>query len=205
MIKNEYLQCIKAYNVAPDRGLILWSEVEKNYSQTDRHHHTLTHLESLVSELLPLKDRFENWCTIVFAIVYHDIIYRSWKKNNEEKSADLAVVRLREISYPEAEISRCKELILATKQHQPLDEITNLFTDADLSILGCDAATYEAYFNQIRREYSIYPDLIYNLGRKKVLHHFLEMARIFKTDHFYDKYENQARVNLQKELNLLNG
>ena len=202
MIKNEYLECIKAYS--PDHAATLWNEVEKNYSQTDRHYHTLTHLESLVSELIPLKDKFENWCTIVFAIVYHDIVYKAWKKNNEEKSADVAVKRLKEISYPDGEISRCKELILATKRHEPLDGSTNLFTDADLSILGCDSATYTAYFNQIRREYSIFPDIIYNPGRKKVLHHFLEMVRIFKTDHFYDKYEDQARVNLQEELRLLN-
>lgn len=44
---------------------------------------------------------------------------------------------------------------------------------------------------------------MYNRGRKKALKHFLEMDRIFKTDYFFQKYENQARINLQKELEIL--
>jgi predicted metal-dependent HD superfamily phosphohydrolase len=52
----------------------------------------------------------------------------------------------------------------------------------------------------VRKEYLIYPDLIYNPGRKKVLHHFLAMDRIFKTDFFYNKFEQQARQNLRKEI-----
>lgn len=34
------------------------------------------------------------------------------------------------------------------------------------------------------REYSIYSNVVYNSGRKKVLNHFLTMNRIFKTDFF---------------------
>lgn len=56
---------------------------------------------------------------------------------------------------------------------------------------------------QVRKEYSIYPDLLYKPGRKKVLQHFLQMERIFKTQVFYDKYETQSRRNLEKELNQL--
>jgi predicted metal-dependent HD superfamily phosphohydrolase len=42
----------------------------------------------------------------------------------------------------------------------------------------------------------MYPDFLYKPGRRKVLTHFLEMERIFKSDHFYQKYEEQARKNL---------
>ncbi|HXL55890.1 MAG TPA: hypothetical protein VN958_06525 [Chitinophagaceae bacterium] len=41
---------------------------------------------------------------------------------------------------------------------------------------------------------------MYNEGRKKVLMHFLEMNRIFKTDEFYNQFEKQARENLKREL-----
>ena len=82
-----------------------------------------------------------------------------------------------------------------------LDTDTNLFTDADLAILGTDWNSYKKYYQQIRKEYSIYPDMIYNPGRKKVLHHFLHMERIYKTVWFYNRYEQQAIINLEKELN----
>jgi predicted metal-dependent HD superfamily phosphohydrolase len=86
---------------------------------------------------------------------------------------------------------------------QSADSDINIFTDADLSVLGQDWNTYENYLIQIRKEYSIYPDFVYNSGRKKVLQHFLSMERIFKTNNFFEKLEAQAKENLQRELEQL--
>jgi len=69
--------------------------------------------------------------------------------------------------------------------------------------LGQPSDVYEQYCGQIRKEYSIYPDIVYKPGRKKVLIHFLNMEKIFKTSFFYDKYELQARANLESELKRL--
>lgn len=44
---------------------------------------------------------------------------------------------------------------------------------------------------------------MYVPGRKKVLNYFLAMPRIFKTNHFYEKYEEAARKNLEDELERL--
>lgn len=44
---------------------------------------------------------------------------------------------------------------------------------------------------------------MYVPGRKKVLNHFLALPRIFKTNHFYEKYEEAARKNLEDELERL--
>lgn len=83
------------------------------------------------------------------------------------------------------------------------DKEINLFTDADLSILGSVQSVYVNYAKQVRQEYSIYPDFMYRPGRQKVLNHFLQMKKIFKTDVFFNKYEAQARINLQHESALL--
>jgi predicted metal-dependent HD superfamily phosphohydrolase len=181
----------------------MWNEVEKNYSKPDRHYHNLTHLNAMLTELKPHQDKFDEWNTIIFAITYHDLIYSSLKSNNEEKSAEIAIKRLSNISFPEKLIAFCAHLIHATKKHEPSDPITNLFTDADLSILGSDSTTYKEYARQIRLEYSIYPDIIYNPGRKKALIHFLDMDNIYKTREFYDKYELNAKANIQSELDSL--
>jgi predicted metal-dependent HD superfamily phosphohydrolase len=202
MIKVSFINSLKKFISDEDESIVLWNEIEKNYSKPNRYYHNLTHLDNLVTELLPYQNRFSNWDVIVFAIAYHDIIYNTLKSDNEEKSADLAVERLKEISFPENLISKCKAIILATKKHEMADDETNLFTDADLSILGSEPKTYKIYAQQIRKEYKIYPNLVYNPGRKKVLTHFLGMARIFKTDGFFKKYELQARINLNEELNV---
>lgn len=181
----------------------LWLEIETYYTSKKRHYHTLSHLENLFQELLPIKEKFEDWETIPFSIFYHDIIYNASRHDNEEKSALLAIERLKEIGISEDQILKCNHQILMTKSHEISDNDTNYFTDADLSILGKNWKTYEEYFKQIRKEYRIYPDFMYNRGRKKALKHFLEMERIFKTDYFFGKYERQARLNLQNELEFL--
>lgn len=81
----------------------------------------------------------------------------------------------------------------------PEDPDAALFIDADLSILGKSPPVYNSYSKQIRQEYAVYPDTLYLPGRKKVILHFLEMPRIYKTDFFYEKYEEQARKNLRRE------
>lgn len=157
----------------------------------------------MLDELEVHKHKFKNWDTIIFAIAYHDIIYNTLKTNNEERSADVAVKKLSAASFPDQSVAFCKRLILATKRHERADEETNLFTDADLSILGAEPESYNKYAEQIRREYSIYPDLVYNPGRKKVLMHLLGMSNIYKTKEFADKYEVQARINIEAELKQL--
>ena len=182
----------------------LWNEIEKSYSHKKRYYHNLTHLERLIEQLAAYKAIVSDWNTILFSVFYHDIVYKVLLKDNEEKSANLAVDRLGQIDFPSQKIIVCSQQILATKAHTTSNNPdTNLFTDADLSVPGLDQLAYEIYCGQIRKEYSIYPDIVYNPGRKKVLSHFLQMENIFKTTAFAEKYETQARANLTWEIQML--
>jgi predicted metal-dependent HD superfamily phosphohydrolase len=180
----------------------LWTEVVLAYTAKGRNYHTLAHLNQLMAELKPLQDQFGCWPTVVFAIAYHDFVYKATARDNEEQSAKVAEARLTEIDFPVLEIARCVEFILATKKHEPVNREIDLFTDADLAILGATPERYQHYTAEIRKEYFIYPDLLYKPGRKKVLQHFLQMKRIYKTDEFYERYEQAARINLQKEMSV---
>ena len=193
-------------SLANDKQLIdeLWLEIKNHYSAPGRHYHTLSHLDKLLTELLTVKDNVSDWQTLLFSIAYHDIVYDPLKNNNEEKSAQLADRRLSDLSAPAIQKQKCFSQIMATKgHHQSTDNDTNFFTDADLAILGSPNQDYQEYSKMIRKEYQLYPDLIYNSGRKKVLKHFLQMPQIYKTDFFRNKYEAQARKNLSSELHAL--
>jgi predicted metal-dependent HD superfamily phosphohydrolase len=181
-----------------------WSEIDKAYTHKSRYYHNLNHLGALLDELERVKDQIKDWETTVFTIFYHDFVYNPLRSNNEEKSAIRAAARLTDIGFPKERILQCVDAINATKSHAVRDSNDiNYFTDADLSILGSPYETYELYFHNIRQEYSWFPDIIYLPGRKKVLHQFLQKDRIFKTEFFFSKYELQARVNLERELRLL--
>lgn len=191
-----------------DRQLIakLWNEIEKAHSAEDRYYHTLAHLEHLFAQLNTIKSSISDWNTILFTLFYHDFVYEATSKENEGQSAVVARECMQLLGVPADMIERCRLQILATKSHQLSDNPdTNLFTDADLSVLGSDWDMYEVYYKQVRQEYNIYPDVVYCPGRKKVLEHFLAMERIFKTAYFYRRYEDSARRNLTMEIGKLEG
>jgi predicted metal-dependent HD superfamily phosphohydrolase len=95
-------------------------------------------------------------------------------------------------------------MIIATNGHEVSQNVdVNYFTDADLSILGAPPAEYEQYTKDVRKEYSIYPDILYKPGRKKVLKHFMEMPTLFKTEFFRNRLESQARSNIAWEMEAL--
>lgn len=202
MLKSVFTELVSQYkNEIADT---LWLEINEHYNGKDRKYHNLIHLENMYKEFLFCKELITDWKTVLFALFYHDIIYKSTRNDNEEQSALLAEKRLKLINYPEDSIAKCKQLILATKSHLPVsDTDTNLFTDADLSILGYDWEMYYEYSKNVRKEYSFYPDILYKPGRKKVLQHFLSMNYIFKTEFFRKKYEGNAKENIRKELTKL--
>jgi predicted metal-dependent HD superfamily phosphohydrolase len=180
-----------------------WKSIVKHYGSARRYYHTLEHLQDLSSQLNEIKDLIEDWDAIVFALFYHDIIYNIVKKNNEQRSGFAVVKALSNFGFPLSRTHRVQAHINATAKHElATDQDTNFFTDADLAILGSTPAKYTQYSIHIRKEYWLYPDIVYNAGRRKVIEHFLAMKKIFKTDHF-EQLEEQARMNLQQELSVL--
>jgi predicted metal-dependent HD superfamily phosphohydrolase len=194
------------FQLTQDQNLIeiFWVEIKEKYSEKGRYYHNIQHLENMFSELDAVKDQIENFTNISFSVFYHDVIYEASSKNNEEKSAEFAKSRLEKLNCSSSDINSVFEQIIATKAHQKADDKDICYLlDADLSILGKNSETYIDYTKKIRKEYSIYPDLLYQPGRKKVLHHFLELENIFKTKDFKAKYENQARKNIEAEIQSL--
>jgi predicted metal-dependent HD superfamily phosphohydrolase len=181
-----------------------WLALEKLYGSKKRHYHTLTHIEQVYFLLEKHKNEIADWETLVWSIFYHDAVYNVLKSNNEEQSAVLAAKHLRLLGIDNQRVKKCCQQIIATKQHEKTgDYDTDLFTDADLAILGSEESVYRTYIQNIRKEYSVYPDFLYNNGRKKVLQHFLDMENIFKTPLFQRQFEAKAKINIKQELNNL--
>lgn len=191
---------------ADDHQLIedLWAELEKKYTEKGRHYHNLAHLESMFAELDTVKDKIADFSTVSFSVFYHDAVYDATSKKNEEKSAEMAVLRLDKLGLSQSVLQKVSGQILSTKaHHESGDRDTDYLLDADLSVLGKSFETYMEYTKKIRKEYSIYPDFMYKPGRKKVLQHFLELKSIFKTNEFRDRYEGTARENIRGEIESL--
>jgi len=181
-----------------------WDEIETAYSHKSRHYHNLQHLEYMMGLVRLYEADIANVDTMLFTIYYHDIVYNIASQDNELKSAELAVNRLESLAVPDEQIKQCRKQIMATKDHEfCTDQDSQYLVDIDLAILGEQHDEYETYAKKIRKEYQVYPFFLYKQGRKKVLEHFLNMERIYKTQALYQSREQQARANLQWELNSL--
>lgn len=201
MITDTFLKLVKKYSNNDELANNLWLEIFTKYSDAKRHYHTIDHLKAMISNLKEVEENIEDWDTTLFAVFYHDIIYKASSSTNEADSAKLAMERLSDIAYPANKIAKCANMILATKEHLiSEDNDTNYLIDADLAILGKSEEEYQKYKDQIREEYTIYPDFMYNAGRKKTMQKFLKNDSIYKTDFFSNKYNQQAKNNIEKEL-----
>lgn len=179
----------------------LWSKIVTSYNSPGRYYHDLSHLEYMMKQALRYKSRLTDPDTLMFSIFYHDLVYNPLRNDNEDKSAVILNDDLIKMGVSGKQIEKCQKQILASIDHNSReDEDTNYFIDFDLAILGASPELYLDYSVKIRKEYAVFNDLEYRTGRRKVIKHFLEMNRIYKTDIFYENHEQPARKNLKKEL-----
>ena len=204
MLKDKFI--LFAQKFSKDEVLIkkLWSEILIYHINSKRIYHNLEHLIYILKEFEKIDLTQEEEIVIFFTTIYHDIIYDVTKNTNEAQSAIIAKKRLLDLKVPFSIIKQVVELILLTKTHNKTSiKAYQLFLDADLSVLGVESKIYKKYTLKIRKEYKIYSDDVYKIGRIKVLKHFLEKDKIFQSDFFYNKYEETAQKNIQNELLLL--
>lgn len=201
-LKNIFIKNLTEIGFDASKIEGLWADLEKAYSGKSRYYHNLTHLEEMIAQYEMYHSHLTFPVEVLYAIFYHDYIYKATSKENELKSAEYAI----SILPANAKINTALvfDMIVATKMHQHNEiEDSNWLIDFDLKILAKEWNDYEVYFKQIRKEYKIYPDLLYNPGRKKALQHFLENEFIFQTETFRTQFEKQARENILKEISLL--
>ncbi len=200
-----------------DRWRRLWEEIGAGYRTEDffhqlinaytaknRAYHNADHIAHCLHEFDQIKEKLESPTEVELAIWYHDVVYNPNAANNEEKSAECAARALKQAKAASVHIDGVKDLILATRHDQPTRFSDAAYlVDIDLSILGAPPHSYAIYEKNIRKEYKWVPGLIYRKKRKELLISFLEREKIYLTQFFATKYEQQARHNLKGAINAL--
>jgi predicted metal-dependent HD superfamily phosphohydrolase len=198
-LKGKYAELLA--NIGFDEKAIEknWFDLEKAYSKKSRYYHNLTHINDMIECFEMYFDKLQFPNEVLYSIFYHDYIYVSSKKDNELKSAEFAFKILPKDSNLNQKL--VFDMICGTQLHKHNEvEDINWLIDFDLKILARDWSEYQIYFEQIRKEYRIYPDFLYKPGRAKALKHFLEYDSIFQTDVFRKLYEKKARTNIEREV-----
>lgn len=170
------------------------------YSSPNRYYHTLQHIHSILSTIDILKPYVEDLPSVQLAAWFHDVVYNTQAQDNEEKSAELAADILKTLAIPAENITKIKNLILCTKNHQANDIDGQVLLDADLAILSADLVQYQEYTQAIRQEYAWVSETEYITGRRKVLERFLQRPSIYFTPLMLESAEQLARLNMREEL-----
>lgn len=183
-------------------------EIYRKYRTSGRHYHTLVHIRDLLLLSAEFRNSLADPDLVDAAILYHDIVYNVWRTDNEERSAALARKRLGSLNMPVGKVEKVELFIIATHLHSLPPDLTGdrdaqFFLDFDMAVLGAAWEHYFNYIRQIRREYHIYPEMLYRSGRRKFLQNSLQAPVLFHTPEFRSIYELKARENMARELELL--
>ena len=108
------------------RGII------KAYSSPSRHYHSLQHLEQVFTLVNEFEKELLHPDAVYFAIFYHDIVYNTWRKDNENQSAKLSATVLDAMGYDNKFINLVYHLISSTQHHLP-KYATNDFYNMSMS------------------------------------------------------------------------
>lgn len=180
-------------------------DVIAHYSDPVRHYHNQVHVASMLKLIEEIASDAPDFDELLVATIYHDVIYDPTAKDNEERSAEMAVEILTNLGLSSEFVSTVEAFILCTKSHviDPAHPSSAIIIDADLAILGATSEGYDEYARAIRKEYSFVSDDDYRAGRTQVLRRFVDRDYIYVTQEFRARYEESARKNIQRELSSL--
>jgi predicted metal-dependent HD superfamily phosphohydrolase len=192
-------------SLGADRAdLALCRELQWRYAEPWRAYHTATHIVECLSEFDDVRAHCERPDEVELALWFHDAIYDTRRSDNEARSAEWAMAALAAGGIAMPVRQRIAELIMATN-HQPAPQTGDqaLLVDIDLAIFGQSAQRFDLYEQQIRREYQWVPELIFHQRRGAILQRFLDRPRLYHTDTLFNRYETEARINLQRSIERL--
>lgn len=179
----------------------LFAELKQHYTEPTRAYHNLAHIGDCLHQFDQVADQCQQPAEVELAIWFHDAIYDPQRNDNEERSAGWALQALITTGLAPTSCQRVYDLVLATKhQVSPAEADARLLVDIDLSILGRAPAEFERYEIAIRQEYRWVDEATFWRRRAVILQHFLDRERIYQTEYFWQRYETQARQNLQRSL-----
>jgi len=182
-------------------GVEAYDELISLYGETRRTYHNFVHIAHVLGELDGASRLVANPNQVELALWYHDAVYDTKEKDNEEKSAEIVEKRLSKVGIRKEFIDGITAMILATKHGEvPQDSDTQYLVDIDLLILGKPTEEFDEYERDVRVEYAWVPEDQFRQGRRAILQEFLDRDSIYSTNFFKQKYESQARSNLERSI-----
>lgn len=197
----------------------------ERWNSPERHHHDVRHLADMLKRLGTLAGETHHPDLVNLAAFYHGAVFSTSRRDtytrnggeDEVASAALARTELAELGIPEDNIDRICDLITGMKVRsrkgsEDCEKTTTSMEAIDIDLLAlCDAhlgslaanpQRYAKYLDEIAEEYGHIPKMAFFRARRKIVRRLLDRRRLFSSP-LGRQWENQARENLQAELERL--
>jgi predicted metal-dependent HD superfamily phosphohydrolase len=213
-LARSWARAVKALRGEPAAAADTGAELERLYSDGERWYHTTDHAITVTAVAGELATscgvEHRDAAILAAAAAAHDAVYDRRPGEDERDSARWARAALLRCSAEQSAADRVGRLIISTERHQraeddPADALAVVLWDADLSVLGGDAASYERYRAAVRREFDTVSDEQWRTGRAAVLSDLLGRPFLFGTETGRQRWEAAARDNVGRELASLTG
>jgi predicted metal-dependent HD superfamily phosphohydrolase len=166
------------------------------YAEPVRAYHTAQHIDECLTLLDAVASQLQSADDVELAIWLHDVVYDPKAKDNEARSAALAMQWFTQLSADRQ--STLSRRILATQQHLPCptDSDGQALLDIDLAILAAAPTRFAEYATQVRTEYSFVPALVYQTKRGEFMHAMAQRTQLYFHPALAPRLELLARRNL---------
>lgn len=168
------------------------------YGEPHRHYHTLNHIRHCLREFDQAMALMDDPDAVELALWFHDAIYVSGAKDNEQRSAEwfrrCAEGRLDKIFQ-----QRIDDLIMVTTHRGlPRRRDEQFIVDIDLSSFGLPWEAFMRDGLRIRAEFADLADDAYYPDHLRFLRALWERPFFFLTECFRQRYEHTARENIRR-------
>jgi predicted metal-dependent HD superfamily phosphohydrolase len=186
---------------AAGEGVALRDALLAAWAEPQRRYHTLRHLGDCLALFEQAAHLAGRPAEVEMALWFHDAVYALKASDNEARSAAWADEALAAAGVAADVRQRVHALVMATcHDAQPTTGDAGLLVDIDLSILGAEPERFDEYEVQVRQEYAWVPGPLFRRKRREILQGFLARPRIYSTEWFHQRFEAQARSNLERSV-----
>lgn len=205
---------LRRFKITSPEAPAIFATLRGQYGAENRQYHSLKHivimldlLEEVRSDMKGIRPWFSNPekdAAIEIAVWFHDAMYDPKRDDNEERSAELAVIDAARLGFS-AEVARlAKEHVRAT-DHKKMQEDrgAKIVCDLDLASLGFSWEQFRENTRNIQLEYRHVPNEKFKAGRAAFFRAMLDRAkrpRMYQNGYFRRRFEETAAANMRRAL-----
>ncbi|MCB1757928.1 MAG: hypothetical protein KDJ38_20585 [Gammaproteobacteria bacterium] len=185
---------------AEDNSQAVFLAVLAYYREAHRHYHNDEHIDHCLALLTDVEDELVDMDAVELAIWFHDVIYKSGAKDNEQRSAEWFLQLSEGRLHDELRQKVARLILNTTHDSNPQSDDERILLDIDLSSFGLSWERFQEDGDNVRREQQHLSDQEFYRKQMRFQESLLKRARFYFSDYFYRRFEEKARHNLTRHL-----